>query len=391
MLSALYYPFSRCINSDSLKQMLLLFESVSFLDPIVNDDWRAYLMEALTRQEDKRFSKYRHLHGSIKDLRSGGIIRIVHPDSLSDHSKKLTSSSAISDLLDESWSRIASKPGEFRMPHRNLAADGSPTWQIFKSKLPDDFLTALREDTSLQKHLVIEGDESQSWTLTYEAGSAISTSLHLSVAEELELAPITDSVMHHHLLMRKSMRNRYGIKEGSVPLSESAIQSLAHQTAISLIDDFLPKSILYKITIEDILKFREVTKSYRDEFINDLQKRLSIVKSEIEPEHLGQLQRKVEYAVSKEVKKYQNEIANAKSKIWPNLASSFTKSLASGGIAAVAFNMIVGAGYTLACSILAASLTFLKGTLDIKTEIEKTKRSASPSVAFISKVTEMKG
>lgn len=389
MISALYYPFSRCINSDSLKQMLLLFESVSFLDPVSDDDWRAYLMEEMVFQEDKRFSKYRDLHKPIKALRKEGMIKIVNPDSLSDHSRKLTSLSAISDLVDESWSRIASKPAVFGMPHRNYAPDGSPTWQIFKSKLPNDFYRTLSENVEFQKHIVKYGDDYQSWTLSYEAGSAISISLHLSADEELELAPITDSVMHNHLLLRKSMRNQYGIKDASVPLSDTATQLLAHQTAISLIDDFLPKSILKEITIEDILKFREETKSYRNSFINDIKNRLSIVKSQMEPEHLGQLQKEVENDICKEVKNYQNEIANAKFKIWPELVSSFNKGLASGSIAAVALNMIGGAGYTLVGSILAASLIILKSSLDIKAEIEKTKRSASPSATFISKVTEI--
>ena len=67
----------------------------------------------------------------------------------------------------------------------------------------------------------------------------------------------------------------------------------------------------------------------------------------MEPEHLGQLQKEVENDICKEVKNYQNEIANAKFKIWPELVSSFNKGLASGSIAAVALNMIGGAGYTL--------------------------------------------
>ena len=55
MLSALYYPFSRYIDISSVNQLLLLFEAVHFLDPIADDDWRAYLFQALEEQEGPRF------------------------------------------------------------------------------------------------------------------------------------------------------------------------------------------------------------------------------------------------------------------------------------------------------------------------------------------------
>ena len=70
------------------------------------------------------------------------------------------------------------------MPHRTLAPDGAPTWQIFQSKLPAEFINALREQENFRKHLVREGDSNASWTLSYEAGSAASINVHLAAAEE---------------------------------------------------------------------------------------------------------------------------------------------------------------------------------------------------------------
>ena len=58
ILSGLYYPFSRPIDIASLKQMLLVFENVVFLDPVDDDSWRAKLFQDLETQEDKRFAKY---------------------------------------------------------------------------------------------------------------------------------------------------------------------------------------------------------------------------------------------------------------------------------------------------------------------------------------------
>ena len=33
-LSALYYPFSRCVDACALKQLLLIFDSVTFIEPV---------------------------------------------------------------------------------------------------------------------------------------------------------------------------------------------------------------------------------------------------------------------------------------------------------------------------------------------------------------------
>ena len=38
IVPALYYPFSRCINADSLKQMLLVFDELHFLDPVDDEE-----------------------------------------------------------------------------------------------------------------------------------------------------------------------------------------------------------------------------------------------------------------------------------------------------------------------------------------------------------------
>jgi hypothetical protein len=56
-LSGLYYPFSRPIDLASLKQMVLVFENVVFLDPVDDDSWRAKLFQELETQEDKRFAR----------------------------------------------------------------------------------------------------------------------------------------------------------------------------------------------------------------------------------------------------------------------------------------------------------------------------------------------
>jgi hypothetical protein len=53
--NVLYYSFSRCIEIEisALKQMLLLFESISFCDPVDDEYWRAHLFTQM-EEEDPR-------------------------------------------------------------------------------------------------------------------------------------------------------------------------------------------------------------------------------------------------------------------------------------------------------------------------------------------------
>jgi hypothetical protein len=200
-------------------------------------------------------------------------------------------------------------------------------WEMFKPKIPNSFIEGLQAHDQLRSHLVRAGTESTSWVLSYEAGSGISTSLHLAAAEQLSLAPVTDSAMHHQLLLHKSLRRYYDVHNGEVPITEEVSVSLAHQVAFTLVQQLLPAELLHKIMISDILAFRVELKPYRKQLITDLQGRFATLKSELEPEHLHQIKGEVVRSVSQEVREFQNAVAKACDKIWASLVSSINKLL----------------------------------------------------------------
>src|SRR6266852_5588400 len=100
MLSALYYPFSRCIDACALKQLLLVFDSVTFLDPVEDDEWRAKLFRDLEKVEDSRFAAYRELEQPLLTLQDEGAIVLQRPENLTSFSSEATSESALADLAD---------------------------------------------------------------------------------------------------------------------------------------------------------------------------------------------------------------------------------------------------------------------------------------------------
>lgn len=389
LLSGLYYPFSRPIDSASLKQMLLVFESVTFLDPVSDDSWRAQLFRSLEQHEDQRFDAYRQVHEGLPLLFEEGVARRIDPANVTAMREPVTTAAALSDLLDPGWSHVAANPLRYGMPHRKLGPQGTPTWQIFLSKMPQEFVQALRFEESFRKHLVWEGDSNASWTLSYEAGSAISISVHLSAAEELGLAPVSDSPMHHELLIRKLVRRKDYPNERSRPIAEDVVDQLTHSTAASIVDDLLPRHLLREITFEEILRFRESTRELRRQAITDIGSRLSVLSKVPEPEDLLAAGREVQQALRKDLREYRAEIGSTRDKLWPTLVGSLTPTLASGSVAAVAMNFIGGPGYALAASVLAGSLALMKGALDIRAERKKVETSRAPAVTYLARVGDL--
>ena len=77
-LKSLYYPFSRCVNPVSLKQLLLVFDQVSFVDPVADDQWRTKLFKDL-EVHDGNFSQYRGISSALPDLLDHGCIKRIDP------------------------------------------------------------------------------------------------------------------------------------------------------------------------------------------------------------------------------------------------------------------------------------------------------------------------
>lgn len=197
--------------------------------------------------------------------------------------------------------------------------------------------------------------------------------------------------MHHQLLLQKAMRCHYGNDcEGAAPLPPATVSQLAHQSAFSLVQRLLPRELLAQVGLDEVIKFRVETAAHRDALISDLSRRLELCKSDVHPEKLQQLQAEVRGSIMNELSQFQNSVSAARDKIWPNLVGSANESLAAGGLAAVGFNFVGGPGQVLAASVVAAGLAFLKGLLDIRGEVRKAQRSASPALAYLSKVQSIK-
>lgn len=383
-MDALYYPFSRCISPSSLKQILLVFDRVTFLDPVDDEGWRAKLYRDLERREDARFSSYRDIHRSILDLMVEGIVARADPEKIRLLNSSATAAAAVSDLLDPDWTNVGASPARFQMPHRTWHGTGAATWQVFSAKLPPQFVTALLSDDEMSKHLLDKRDSHEAWTLSYAAGSAAAINAHLAAAEELGLAPVTDSEMHHQLLVRKLLRSQGGDKPK--PLGDDLVEQLAQKIVLDLIGEVLPIDVLDEVAFEQIVRFRQATADLRQSLMNDVSGRLGLLTKIPEMGEVAVGVRQIEIGLRDELRKYQAEFTAARKKFWPQVVSSPGSGLATGSLAAVAMSYIGGPWLALAGSIVAASLVILKSHMDVKVEQEKLSSSSSPSVSYVSRL-----
>jgi hypothetical protein len=385
LLSALYYPFSRSISQQSMKQMLLIFESVTFLDPVDDDAWRAALFEDL-EAGDPEFSNYRDVSACLPTLIAEGVVRRCDPEAMALADSSSVAAAALSDLLDDEWVRCASNPRAFRLSCPHAGVNGAPLWQMFRPKIPTAFVEAIRSDRSLAGHLVAEGGDEDAWTLSYAAGSAAATNAHLAAAEMLELAPVTDSQLHHELMLRKLVRSGGQGRERPRPLPREAVAQITQTATLAMIDEILPAQALARVTFEDILRFREATKLLRQQAVADISQRVALLTRVPESDELLAAGREIQATLRRELRDYQAELVAARDRLWSRILGAAGFALAPGSAAAVAMNYIGGPAHALAASVTTAALGLLKGALDTRAERKRSQTSAAPAVAYLSRV-----
>jgi hypothetical protein len=372
------------MNSNVLKQYLLLFDSITFIDPVDDDDWRGHLFRGIER-EDQAYRAYRDLSDAMPWLRSTGVIRVKDPITLQAPSNELTLAATLSDLADHDWVKSAD-PHRFNMPTTYFYE--RPTWHAFKPKLPAGFLDALSNDDCLREHLYVAGGDLTSWQLSYAAGSSVSINVHLAAAEELSLAPITDSRLHHELMLSKLARASRA--PASPSQLEDAAEIVAQRTVFNVLDLILPASRLEKLSLEDIICFRTDTEHLRKEFIADVSR---IVMAEVDPGKLVESEKvvaRVTNSLTESARVYGAELQSVRDKFWPKLIEGMIAPLpVAASAAALAASYITGSGYVLAASVALHALSPAKAALDWRADMNKANRSARTAVAYLSRVREL--
>jgi hypothetical protein len=178
-LDCLYYPFSRLLDSNTLKYLLLVFDSISFLDEARDSTWRRLLLKQM-QQTSPFFGRFEALADEYRMLEESGVLRILNPRALTAPDSDMVAMAVLTDLEDRDLLEIASRPDRYGLPFlphdfHTSTQPPRPTWQIFQSKIP----SALRGGNKMaaasawMPHVLHRGDALQSWSLSYEAAACV--------------------------------------------------------------------------------------------------------------------------------------------------------------------------------------------------------------------------
>jgi len=401
-LNCLYYPFSRLLDSTTLKYFLLVFDSVTFADEVQNPEWRKYLLRLMARLDDPMFLSFDKLAEDYDMLVEERAVQIVDPKSLRSTNSVQLALATMADLSDAKFVEIASKPSHFALPYRRLGAYGQtpadkPTWQIFSGKIAKPLLTddQFLAEQNWISHVLIPGNDSQNWTLSYEAGSAVAVNFYLEAAHELKLTPVTTSDLHHELVLRK-LKRAFVEDESKIDLIDDAERRrfraiFGHKEIINLLGELFPPAQLDEISFKEIMKFRKETQGFRQKFLQEIDETLRIIDSDpitvgYDKEVIGAIKN-----LETDFTKLESELINIRDKVLPAFGKALMFGTAGGGALSALVSFLGGlspAG-VIAASALTISGAFLAEAVELWNEKRKILRSQNSSVSYLARVSKL--
>jgi len=143
-LSALYYPYSRCVDLDALKLLAILYEEIVFVDPLeelfreflISSDKGCQFVPPSVRQ------RWNENQESWDRLRNAGVVRVIDPlPTIAEHDALLSASYA-ADMADEEFVNTAEREGKAAGP-----------WKMLESRIPPTVNTSFREHKALSSRL----------------------------------------------------------------------------------------------------------------------------------------------------------------------------------------------------------------------------------------------
>ena len=161
-LSALYYPYSRCVDLDALKLLAILYEEIVFVDPLeelfreflISSDRGCQFVPLSVRQ------RWNENQESWDSLRNAGVIRVIDPLTTISKHDALLSASYAADMADEVFVNTAELEGRAAGP-----------WKMLESRIPSTVNNSFREHKALSCKLAGSQPQSDHHTLSdYQVG-----------------------------------------------------------------------------------------------------------------------------------------------------------------------------------------------------------------------------
>ena len=248
MAVALYFPFSRCLDQVALKQAVLIYDELLFVDP-VSPEARAALYAREQHYDDSIKPAWVRAQRSYELLASEQLVRTVGLPSLDDNA--LVRDNLTVDLELNQGARL------FR---------GRSRMKVLAQRLPSSAL-ADRYDPQLAP----QGPGGEDvLSVPYAVGASVALTRAMEIAHDLGATMMTDHELHHVLLLRR-LRSAAALPEDALPSMYAATASAPapsyrrRQLEMRLLDQLAPAEALRHMSMEQVIMYRQRTDGARRE------------------------------------------------------------------------------------------------------------------------------
>jgi hypothetical protein len=253
MTTALYFPFSRCLDEVALKQAVLLYDRLTFVDPVSSEERSALYAGSHTsrsRADQDQFlaQRWQRAEAHYELLAQEGLVETVDAADLIDFD-------AASHLLDAGLELDLEVNDA-----RELFGQIRP-WSVLERRLPSTVLDGpLRRWVRPAERRTRDGQGT--FIVPYAVGSSLSLSSALAVGHITGATLMTDSERHHELLLRRlrstSSLSTPGMK---APRASGDARRLIE---LRIIEELAPRQALRAMEFDEILEYRRANESARE-------------------------------------------------------------------------------------------------------------------------------
>lgn len=377
MFRALYYPYSRCINLNTLKRCILLFDELWFADPLDEATRKElHLTHDVLRNASSDFNAIFADWQGIKDIYSKlidkGIVKVYKPTELNEKNDAVLTSATCSDLLDTSFLRICIRNNPFFF------------WRVHRKRIPPsllDSLTRIKDHaesattdafTSLGYHNIREvndygvtlfrpmdavnlipqkeiwqrraGNRSDQiwegiWETSFALGSSLSMNQALLVSTEHNLVPLTDSTPHHNMMVakfRRACQDSGNVVEDTVRVptegmitTETIDQQQKYQLLLwNIMNTVIPDAGLENLSVDQVLKYRKRSRSTLQRFRIETGVFLTKIQSEFwDEKFLREISGIIRGEVLPKLQLYQDQLQESYEKLFVTVLSKVSEKL----------------------------------------------------------------
>lgn len=254
MATGLYFPFSRCLDQVALKQAVLLYDELLFVDPVSPQARDAlYADEARAAHVDPRITAaWIAASQAYELLEQAGIVRTVH-----------------SGVLDGQRADVLVAGGLEADRRVSSLFHGRRRWQMLEARVPPSAL-----DGRFQPRF----GRASGWLgdpvveVPYWVGSSVALTQALELAHVNDASLLTDSTPHHELLLR---RLAWAGEADQLPGLHASPRSAyrRQQIALRVVDTLAPAAALATMSFNELLVYRHTSANARADlnaWIDDL-------------------------------------------------------------------------------------------------------------------------